>query len=295
MGNNSVQKWKKKKDYLEFLAGMYLGDMKRSTSWYIGGQKQRYQGQCRGIIDSQKWCFLVGCNNSGTSLLHKMLHRTGEVVSTEREGQYYTAVLERGHRRGYERVWTEFLNDIRMDENTEADIPRLVYDWVSSVEQPLKSVFLDKTTLNAVRMRWLQKAFPNSYFIGLVRNGYSVCEGIIRKGRKDATRAAVHWNLVNRIMMEDSQYIRNFMMVRYEDLVTKQEDTAKDIANFLGLSEGKLVETLDSKFNFETLDGKQSQGIKNYDQESIAKLSESQIQVIGENAKEMLTYFGYEA
>ena len=33
-------------------------------------------------------------------------------------------------------------------------------------------------------MRWLQEVFPNSCFIGVVRNGFAVAEGIKRKGEK---------------------------------------------------------------------------------------------------------------
>lgn len=259
------------------------------------GGKKYYQKETQKIIHNHRWCFIVGCNNSGTSLLHSMLKNTGQVSTHDREGQFYTNVLTRGRRRGYERVWTEFISEVAMNKTHSAScVPRLLHDWMLSIQQPMKDLFVDKTTLNAVRMRWLQENFPNSYFIGVVRNGFAVVEGIKRKGKKDVIRGAKHWNLVNKIMIDDSKKINRFLLVKYEQLVGEQKSTAKRIANFLGMEKETLMNTLDAKFKFETLAGKNPQKIRNFNQSSIDLLSEEELEIVRSTAAEMIELFEYE-
>lgn len=288
------KKWLRRKERLLFLWGMYSGDLLRFFHWHFQGGKKHFSKVFQEIINNHKWCFIVGCNNSGTSLLHNLLKNTGQVSTHDREGQYFTRVLTRGNRKGHERVWTEFLHEIAMDEtHGEFNVPRLLHDWMSSIQQPMKDLFVDKTTLNAVRMRWLQKIFPNSYFIGLVRNGYAVVEGVKRKGKKDIVRGAKHWNLVNKIMIEDSKEIKKFLLVKYENLVDDQEITAKKIASFLGIKEEVLLNSLVSKFKFETLSGREPQKIKNFNQDSIAMMSKKELETIRSIAAEMIDFFEY--
>lgn len=144
------------------------------------------------------------------------------------EGQRYTRALARAARRGHERVWSEFLDDLRM--STKDDLSRapcLLHDWMREFSVPIRETIVEKTTANAVRMPWLQKVFHRSCFIALVRNGYAVTEGIRRKGLKSVERGARHWNVVNKIMMEDAQDINNFLLLHYEDLVNKPNDVAR--------------------------------------------------------------------
>lgn len=288
------KKWIRRKENILFLWGIYSGDLKRFIHWHFQGGKKHFETLYKEIIKKHKWCFVVGCNNSGTSLLHKLIKNTGQVSTTNREGQYYTNVLTRGNRKGYERVWTEFLNEVLMDETyRQKNVPRLLHDWMSSIQKPIREIFVDKTTLNAVRMRWLQKIFPNSYFIGVIRNGYAVVEGIKRKGNKDIVRGAKHWNLVNKIMIEDSKKINRFLLLKYEELVENRESAAKKIASFIGLKEEIILHAFDAKFEFETLAGRKKQKIRNFNQDSIAMLRKEELETIYSIAGEMIEYFNY--
>lgn len=47
----------------------------------------------REFANSRKWVFIMGCNNSGTSLLHYILGSHPDIASLPREGQFLTAVL----------------------------------------------------------------------------------------------------------------------------------------------------------------------------------------------------------
>ncbi len=273
---------------------LHSQDLYRAMHWHILGGKQRFNSNMPKLLNEYKWCFICGCNNSGTSLLQSMLDKTGQTSALEHEGQRYTRVLERGSRRGHERVWSEFLDDVRLDSNaTGHSIPRLLHDWFTEMPHPVKPIIVEKTTMNAVRMPWLQEAFPNSLFIGLVRNGYAVTEGILRKGNKPVDRGARHWNMVNKIMVEDSKRIDHYLPITYEALVDSPTDSAEKIANFIGIEPDSMNGSINDSYTFNTVLGNQSQGIKNMNSECIASLSDKQIRTIRNEAEEMLDYYGY--
>ena len=159
---------------------------------------------------------------------------------------------------------------------------------------PIRETIVEKTTANAVRMLWLQKTFPHSHFVGLVRNGYAVTEGIHRKGLKSVERGARHWNMVNKIMVKDAQNINNFLLLHYEDLVNKPNDVARQLEGFIELEPDGLQDALIGKFSFSTVLGKGSQPIRNFNSESIKKLNSDDIRKIYHEACEMLNYFGYD-
>lgn len=269
-------------------------NVNRDISWYIRGGRRFFGLYTQELLASHKWCFIVSCNNSGSSLLQAILENSGQVSTMPHEGQRYTTTLVKAHRRGHERVWSEFLDDLRLTEINSSDyLPRLVHDWLYVLKFPIKKIIIEKTTANSVRMRWLQNAFPNSYFIGLIRNGYAVTEGIHRKGKKSMSRGARHWNLVNKIMLEDANKIRNFLELRYEDLVEDAEETSNKLGKFLNIDSSMIYEAMKGKFDFQTIKGKDQQSINNMNMKSIDRLSQADIKLIEKEADEMLTYLSY--
>lgn len=269
-------------------------DIKRTINWHLFGGRRFYSKHVDDIVASHKWCFIVACNNSGTSLLQSMLERTGEVSTMEHEGHRYTQVIVRANKKHYERVWSEYMDELRMGEDDSIEcLPRLVHDWMGALSFPLKRIIIEKTTANAVRMLWLQKAFPNSYFIGLVRNGYAVTEGIRRKGKKSLDRGAKHWNIVNKIMLEDSKALDHYLELKYEDLVSKPVETSEKISQFLGISKHKIEKALQKEYRFETIRGYEALKIEDMNKESIDRLDNNDKKIIYKYASEMLDYLGY--
>ena len=286
--------WKERNKRILSRAHMHLTDICCAFDWYVKGGKHFFETYAHEIISAHKWCFIGCCNNSGSSLLQSILENSGQVSTMPQEGQRYTTTLERCHRKGHERVWGEFIQDLRMTEDDSLKlVPRLVHDWMKILKSPTKEVIVEKTTANAVRMRWLQQAFPNSYFIGLVRNGFAVSEGIRRKGGKTLERGAHHWNLVNKVMLQDAKCIRNYLEIRYEDIVENFEETSKKLGKFLDLDQVKIYEAMTGKFNFTTINTQNSQSITNLNKDSINRLSKSDIEIINNVASEMLLHFGY--
>jgi len=287
--------WRRLENRARQVALQAFGDLERVVSWHLGGGKRFFHRYGPSLLDYHQWCFIVGCNNSGTSLLQNMLERSGKVSTLTLEGQRYTKVIPRDARRGYERVWTEYLSDLLMtDDDSHADVGRLAHDWMREYESPLNRVLVEKTTVNAVRMLWLQKAFPNSVFIGLVRNGFAVTAGIKRKGKKSVERGAKHWNLVNRLMLEDAEKVRNFHLLKYEDLVENSDASAARLENILALEAGALSASMQGEYELATVRGGGTQVVENLNRESAADLSTEELDTIEKEAAEMLARFGYE-
>lgn len=269
-------------------------DIERDVDWHLLGSKRFYTRYYMELRRSHKWCFIVGCNNSGTSLLQRILEESGQISTLPSEGLIYTNVLRRTGRRGYERVWTEYLSELRkLPDDSTAQGPRLLHDWMRDLPLPLNEVIVEKSPVNTARMRWLQEIFPYSYFIGLVRNGFAVTEGIHRKGRKSYERGARHWNAVNKLMLDEAKGVRNFELIKYEDLVDDPVGTAGRLAEFLELDRESIRSAMDNEFTFRTIKGDGALALANMNEESISRLSASDKENIRTIAAEMLSFFGY--
>lgn len=254
--------------------------------------RRDFEQQVSRLLNEHQWVFLVGCNNSGTTLIHDVLAATGKFSFMPHEGQRYTNVLRRAQKRGYQRVWTEYVDELQLDErHSTREVPRLLFDWLQELDKPPKAMILEKTTANAVRMPWLQRAFPRAAFIGIVRNGYAVVEGIKRKGNKAVDRGARHWKRVNEIMLDDAKRVSKFLLVRYEDLVTSPQETLPRLASFLELTTEELEEAFARVDRNPTESSRTS--IRDMNALSLQRLDQQELQTITHEAGELLVELGY--
>jgi hypothetical protein len=251
---------------------------RKDLAWLF--RRRSFEPRVPVLLAKYRWIFIVGCNNSGTTLMHDVLAATGKFSFMPHEGQRYTDVLMRAQKRAYERVWSEYVGELRLDErHPTRDVPRLLFDWLGELDTPVKPMILEKTTANAVRMRWLERAFPGAAFVGIVRNGFAVVEGIKRKGSKTVARGARHWKLVNEMMLDDAQLVKRFLLVRYEDFVAAPQATLSKIAEFLGIRLDHIEAT--------------GRSIQNMNAQSISRLHNSEIRTIAREAGDCLVQLGY--
>jgi hypothetical protein len=182
--------------------GIKKVDMVNDLSWHLLGGRRFFSQFWQEVAGSHRWVFVIGCNNSGTSVLQRLLEWTGQISTFPLEGQLYTQVVKRDRNPKFTRVWTEYVSELQL---LPGEVPekraRLVHDWMINLPQPLQQVIVEKTPANTSRARWLQEVFPDSRFIGLVRNGYAVTEGINRKAGQPYARGARHWNAVNKLLL----------------------------------------------------------------------------------------------
>ncbi len=260
----------------------------------LGNIRREFKITITPIPKNKKWVFIVGCYNSGTTLLSEILGSHPLVSSLSSEGQYLTDQLFSDHEIGLSRMWTarEDLYCLKAND-TGPDVTRLKKEWGMRFDLS-KSTLLEKTPANMARMTWLQANFENNYFVAIVRNGYAVAEGISRKAkpihRKDGwpiELAAHQWARSNEIMMKDAEQIKQFKLITYEKLSEEPQETIRDVLRFLDLDENGI--NLSQNWSIH----ERSESIKNLNNISIERLDAEKLDLINAAAEAILEKFSY--
>lgn len=238
------------------------------------------------------WLFVLGVNNSGTTLLAKMLETHPQIRGLSAEGQLLTHALPRPDLLGVVRIWTEAYDAFRW---TEADDPtpaeQAKRDWLRQF--PLGTGYLlEKSPPNVMRARWLQENFRPSRFIGLARNPYAVCEGIRRRNGYSLERAARHWVLANQCLLDDADWLEDFILIRYEDMVGDLPSTLLRLQRFLGLQEDFEHDICAAVTAHAVQEA--ASGLHDFNAVSLARLTREELNSINAIAAGMMLRLGYE-
>ena len=247
-------------------------------------------GRFGHINHPRKWVFIVGCYNSGTTLLHDVLAALPEVAHLPREGQYCTDQLLVPSRIGLARAWALQPELFTLDATSAnaPDIQRLQRQWCSMMSAPEREIYLEKSIPNAARIPWLNAVFPDASFIGIVRNGYVVAEGIRRKAGRSMAQGARQWAVANKIMLHDLESVERSHVISYEDFTESPASTIRELSSFLDISEDQAI----LQNGVWTIHGVHS-SIKNMNPASLARLSAEDRKIIEAEAGEMLEQLGY--
>jgi hypothetical protein len=207
----------------------------------IRGARRRIKGAYAGrfgrVPTPDKWVFIVGTYNSGTTLLHRILATHPDVGVLPSEGHFLTTELATPRSHRLRRLWALKPELFYLDENSNApiDVLKLKRQWGIHFNDVTKPVLVEKTPVNAARTRWLQKHFERAHFIGMVRNGYAVAEGIRRKEGHPIDIAARVWARSNEIMLRDFEKLEHRILIRYEDLTESFEASMNQVWSLLEL------------------------------------------------------------
>jgi hypothetical protein len=241
----------------------------------------------------EKWVFIVGCTNSGTSLLHQLLAHHPAVGSLPREGQFATDQLVPPTRLGFARLWGLDLERFHLTESDggSIDVNALKRQWGSEFNDVRRPVLIEKSPPNGVRTRWLQANFKNAHFIGLVRNGYAVSEGIARKIGCPMDLAALQWARTNEVMLDDWEHLAKRTLVRYEELAADPRGVLRRLFEFLDLEP--------DSFDWSSLTEQpmriheRFEVIADMNQASFRAMNDDQLLIIEREAGRMLQTLGY--
>lgn len=244
----------------------------------------------------KKWVFIVGCYNSGTTLLSELMSRHPDISGMPTEGHFVTDQFVKDFDIGLPRMWVDREDLFRLTEEDEGpDVVRLKKEWGMRLDLS-KPVLLEKSPPNTARTRWFQKHFEDAHFIGLIRNGYAVSEGISRKGDpkhiRDGwpiDRSATQWARGNEILEQDAKHLKKFTWVKYEDLASNPQETLDSLAAFLGL---KPFPSMAGEESFKIHERQDS--VKDLNKVSIDRLKPEQIEIINQIAGPCLERHGYE-
>jgi hypothetical protein len=196
--------------------------------------------------------FVVGCCNSGTTILWQALKTHPELDGPLVEGQDLADLPPcMKHCLGRQTFRLFAHPRFRMSyRRTEVD-----FDWrtghrIASVYREhcrLGKRLIEKSPANTLRVRYLQSIFPDAYFVFIVRSGLAVSEGIVRKRWLDPERpqksgqsttladAATQWLHANAMYLYDQRYLRRSKIVTYEQLVQNARQTLWSVLEFCEL------------------------------------------------------------
>jgi hypothetical protein len=237
-----------------------------------------------------RWVFLVGCFNSGTTLLHDLLAEHPQIGRMPDEGQFLTDQLVVPREVGLRRLWALEPERFQLDETGghDIDVTRLKRQWGAQFNDPTRPVLLEKTPTNAARTRWLQAHFPNAVFVGIIRDGRAVAEGIRRKTGHSLGLAARQWARSNEIMLRDFEHLDRRRIIRYEELTAATAAVIDDLLGFLDLPPMSIGGS-DRTWKIH----EQNASIQNMNSRSLAALSSDEMREIEREAGTMLATLGY--
>lgn len=247
------------------------------------------------VPKDKTWVFLVGCYNSGTTLLAELLGQHPSISALPTEGHFITDEFVKDYDIGLPRMWVEREDLFRLTEDDQGPDPlRVQKEWGMRLDLS-KPVLLEKSPPNMAKVRWLQAHFENAHFIGIVRNGYAVAEGISRKADPQhlvdswpIEMSAYQWKRSNEILQQDSKHLKRFLWVKYEDLANDTVGTLNKITNFVGIANFEGFES-DRSWSIHERDER----VRNMNAESIERLSREQIDLVNHVAGDMIESFGY--
>jgi len=240
--------------------------------------------------------FVFGCNNSGTTILQLALRDHAGLSGPDFEGQDLDGLpdsMKQYLTRDTFRLWAhpkfKLCHHFTEEDYDEEDRSRIIDSYQDYLVAGTRLII--KSPPDLLRARLIQAYFPDAYFVAIVRNGYAVSEGTVRKRKSDPDRpqfershttideAAEQWFRTNTIIVSHKDYLERYKIIKYEDLVENPRETLHSVLEFCDLA----------KTDFPILEFD-----KDDNEKQIARLSSYEIEVITRIAQPMLIHFGYE-
>ena len=191
-----------------------------------------------------RYVFVCGLPRSGTSMLGRNIARmencTGfrETGVLEDEGRFLQDVYPTEDicggpgRFGFDpRAHLTETSELLTPQNTA----KLRASWHAYWDNS-KTIFVEKTPANLLMTRFLQAAFPNSYFIVIRRHPIPVSMAA-QKWTINVTsldNMFKHWLHCHALFDEDKSHLNHLYELSYEDYVEDQAHHHEEIAAFIG-------------------------------------------------------------
>lgn len=181
-----------------------------------------------------------------------------------------------------------------------------------TLEEVKNSVLCLKSVKTDIKLtNFFSRIYEDIFFIGLVRNGFALCEGWIRRG-KNAKVSGIRYRKYCQTMIEDTKRIKNYKIIKFEEMLKDPFKMATILYDFaqlnpisikkLRLKSKKILRKdgnhhvkfgkLDAKYWF---DFKNINDLINTDinKVQIQSLSKSDKLIFENEAKSILKFFNY--
>lgn len=196
----------------------------------------------------KRWIFVLGCYNSGTTLLAAVLGSHPEIAPLPQEGVFLTDALPPPERWRWSRMWCRCEAEMRLESGPgEADRARRIKrQWSLWLPRSPANV-LEKSVANVVHIPFLAAHFQPAYFVYLVRDGYAVAEGLRRKARPwrwgrdefpsgyPLSYCAEQWAASDALARRHLAGVERAITVTYEEFTADPAAISARIFDFLGL------------------------------------------------------------
>ena len=255
----------------------------------------------------EKFLFIICMNNSGSTLLERVLSRCRNAVGLPAPGgpdpqvngqKFVKDYMPSPGRLKCRRIWSEqapiLQDESRYQWSTIKRIWREHWARNPKFQTATPRVLLEKSPPNIFRASMLQKHFEDSFFILMQRNPYAVAEGIRRRAKLSIERCIQHWIRCAQQQMRNEKTLHHAINLNYEELSDQPESCRKKIINFI-----PELDDIDIRKDVavHSLDGHIRQPIVNYNQKQIALLSKEDLAEINrhlDKVPEVMAHFGYD-
>jgi len=255
----------------------------------------------------EKFLFIICMNNSGSTLLERVLSRCRNAVGLPAPGgpdqqvngqRFVKDYMPSPGRLKCRRIWSEQAAILQDESRYQWSVIKRIWreHWARNpkFQTATPRVLLEKSPPNIFRASMLQKHFEDSFFILMQRNPYAVAEGIRRRAKLSIERCIQHWIRCAQQQMRNEKTLRHAITLNYEDLSERPEACCQRIINLV-----PELDDLDIRQNVavHSLDGRVRQPIVNYNQKQIERLSKEDLAEINrhlDQVPDLMAHFGYE-
>lgn len=191
----------------------------------------------------KKLVFISGLHRSGTSVLHEIIGSSDQVSKfsntavPEDEGQHLQSVYRAAKDFGGAGKFA-FNAGARLDESSPLISPenkeKMLSEWRNYWDEG-KPVWLEKSPPNIIRMRFLQKLFPEAYFVTIIRHPIAVAMATQKWSKTTLDELIRHWIAAHEIHQTDRTKIRNEIFFSYEQMVQSPHKIIQALESFLDI------------------------------------------------------------
>lgn len=155
--------------------------------------------------------------------------------------------------------------------------------------------------------------YPDATFFALMRHGLAVCEGFVRRGA-DPSEVGKLYRVVGQKMIEDAEQLKNYHLLRFEDIIAEPGTAVKEIYASAGLeltaanrfrlqAKPSMSQSGKRSYMFGGHEDREIQWFpleelhtcfrKNVNDNQIARLSRSDKKAFMRQAADVMDHFGY--
>ena len=209
------------------------------------------------IMVDKKFIFLAGLHRSGTSLLHEIIRDHPSVSgftntgAPEDEGQHLQNVFEPASTYGGPGKFIfdnrSYMNELHSLASNESAIK--IFDQWSQYYDISCEYLIEKSPPNLIRLRFLQKLYPSSKFIVILRHPLAVGYATQKWSKTSIKSLVLHSLMGYERFLKDLPFLNSVYVIRYEDFVAEPQSTINDIYNFIGLDPTSITHKISNDIN----------------------------------------------